>query len=126
MKSVISAVVIFIFIVVTGLFSTIYVDNVTKELLQNLYKNEIYFSNLKWEEAEDEILKLENFWAEKRPVLSVFINHANLTEVEITVSQLKNATKIRKIDDIIYAGDKLALILSDINEQQKISIANIF
>ena len=44
MKSVISAVVIFIFIVVTGLVSSIYVDNVTKELLQNLYKNEIYFS----------------------------------------------------------------------------------
>ena len=56
----------------------------------------------------------------------MFINHSNLTEVEISVSQLKNATKIRKIDDIIYAGDKLALILSDINEQQKISIANIF
>ena len=126
MKSVISAVVIFIFIVVTGFVSTVYVDNVTKELLQNVYENEKYFSNLKWKEAEDEILKLEDFWAKKRPVLSMFINHANLTEVDIAVTQLKNATKMHKTDDAFYVSDKLGLILSDINEQQKISIENIF
>ena len=31
----------------------------TKEMLQIVYKNEKYFSNSKWREAEDEILKLE-------------------------------------------------------------------
>ena len=126
MKSVISAVVIFIFIVVTGLFSTIYVDNVTKEMLQIVYKNEKYFSNLKWKDAENEILKLEKYWAKKRRVLSVFINHINLMEVDITVSKLKNATKMHENADFFYESDNLVLILLNINEQQKISVENIF
>lgn len=126
MKSVISAVVIFIFIVVTGLFSTIYVDNVTKEMLQIVYKNEKYFSNLKWKDAENEILKLEKYWANKRSVLSVFINHTDLTEVDIAVTKLKNATKMQEKADFFYESDNLALILSNICEQQKISIENIF
>ena len=126
MKSVISAVVIFIFIVVTGLVSTIYVDNATKEMLQIVYKNENYFSKSKWKEAENEILKLEKYWAEKRRVLSVFINHINLMEVDITVSKLKNATKMHENTDFFYESDNLELILLNINEQQKISIENIF
>ena len=126
MKSVISAVVIFIFIVVTGLFSAIYVDNVTKEMLQIVYKNEKYFSNLKWEDAEDEILKLEKYWANKRSVLSVFINHTNLSEVDTAVAKLKNATKMRENTDFFYETDNLVLTLLSINEQQKISIENIF
>ena len=126
MKSVISAVVIFIFIVVTGLFSTIYVDNVTKEMLQIVYKNEKYFSNLKWKDAEDVILKLEEYWANKRSVLSVFINHTNLSEVDIAVAKLKNATKMRENTDFFYETDNLVLALLSINEQQKISIENIF
>ena len=126
MKSVISAVVIFIFIVVTGLFSAIYVDNVTKEMLQIVYKNEKYFSNLKWKDADDEILKLEKYWANKRSVLSVFINHTNLSEVDTAVAKLKNATKMRENTDFFYETDNLVLALLSINEQQKISIENIF
>ena len=126
MKSVISALLIFILIITTIFFSGLYVNDTTNKMLQIVYKNEKYFSNLKWKDAENEILKLEKYWANKRSVLSVFINHTDLTEVDIAVTKLKNATKMQEKADFFYESDNLALILSNICEQQKISIENIF
>lgn len=126
MKSVISALLIFIFIIITAVSSIIYVDMTTKEMLQIVYKNEKYFSNSKWREAEDEILKLEKLWNKKRPVLSAFINHTILTEVDTTVAKLKNATKMQENADFFYESTNLELILLNINQQQKISIENVF
>lgn len=126
MKSVISALLIFIFIIITAVSSIIYVDRTTKEMLQIVYKNEIYFSNSQWREADAEILKLEKLWNKKRSVLSVFINHTILTEVDTTVAKLKNATKMQENIDFFYESTNLALILLNINQQQKISIENIF
>ena len=126
MKSVISALLIFIFIIITAVSSIIYVDRTTKEMLQIVYKNEIYFSNSQWREADAEILKLEKLWNKKRSVLSVFINHTILTEVDTTVAKLKNATKMQENTDFFYESTNLALILLNINQQQKISIENIF
>ena len=126
MKSVISALLIFIFIIITAVSSIIYVDRTTKEMLQIVYKNEIYFSNSQWREADAEISKLEKTWNKKRSVLSVFINHTILTEVDTTVAKLKNATKMQENTDFFYESTNLALILLNINQQQKISIENIF
>ena len=126
MKSVISALLIFIFIIITAVSSIIYVDMTTKEMLQIVYRNEKYFSNSKWREAEYEILKLEKLWNKKRPVLSAFINHTILTEVDTTVAKLKNATKMQENADFFYESTNLELILLNINQQQKISIENVF
>ena len=126
MKSVICALLIFIFIIVTGVSSIIYVNRCIDEMLQFVYGNEIYFSNSMWEEAEKEIIKTEKLWAKKRPVLSAFLDHEITGEVDRAVVKLKNAIKMRKMDDFFYECDNLKLILSNIKEQQKVSIENIF
>ncbi len=126
MKSVICALLIFIFIIVTGVSSIIYVNKCIDEMLQFVYKNESYFSNSMWEEAEKEIIKIEELWAKKRPVLSAFLNHTITDEVDTAVAKLKNAVKMRRNDDFYYECDNLKLVLLNIREQQKISIENIF
>lgn len=126
MKSVISALLIFIFIIITSVSSIVYVNRAVDEMLQFVYKNEIYFSKSMWEEAENEIKKLEEVWAKKNPVLSVFLNHTILSEVDTAVSKLKNAVKIREKDDFFYERDNVVLTLLNIKKLQKISIENIF
>ncbi len=126
MKSVISALLIFIFIIITSVSSIVYVNRAVDEMLQFVYKNEIYFSKSMWEEAENEIKKLEEVWAKKIPVLSVFLNHTILSEVNTAVSKLKNAVKIREKDDFFYERDNVVLTLLNIKKLQKISIENIF
>ena len=126
MKSVISALLIFIFIIITSVSSIVYVNRAVDEMLQFVYKNEIYFSKSMWEEAENEIKKLEEVWAKKIPVLSVFLNHTILSEVNTAVSKLKNAVKIQEKDDFFYERDNVVLTLLNIKKLQKISIENIF
>ena len=58
--------------------------------------------------------------------MSAFLDHEITGEVDTSVEKLKNAVKMRKKDDIFYECGNLKLILSNIKEQQKISIENIF
>ncbi len=125
MKSVIYALLIFIFIITTSVCSIIYVNKCADEMLQFVYKNENYFSKSMWEEAENEIKKFEELWVKKRPVLSAFLNHTITYEVDTAVAKLKNTVKMRENDDFFYESDNLKLILLNIKEQHKISIENI-
>ena len=126
MKSVICALLIFIFIIVTGISSIIYVNRCIDEMLQIVYRNENYFANSMWEEAENEIIKIEKLWGKKRPVLSAFLDHEITGQVDTAVAKLKNAVKMRKKDDFFYECDNFKLILLNIKEQHKISMENIF
>lgn len=126
MKSVISALLIFIFIITTIFFSWLYVNNTTNKMLQIVYKNEKYFSNSQWDKADNEIDKLESLWKKRRPMLSVFLNHSDLSDIDINISKLKNTTKIHDNSDFFYETDNVIHSIYNIVDQQKISIYNLF
>ena len=126
MKSVISALLIFILIITTIFFSGLYVNDTTNKMLQIVYKNEKYFSDLQWDKADNEIDKLESLWKKRRPMLSVFLNHSDLSDIDINISKLKNTTKIRDNSDFFYETDNVIHSIYNIKDQQKISIYNLF
>ena len=126
MKSVISAAVIFIFIIVTSFASNWYINRKTDEMLQFLYKNEIFVAKNQWEEAENETKKLQEKWQKYRGGISVFINHSFTSEMDEAVDELKNAVKIRVKGDCFYSLDYVKLVLLNFKEQQKITVQNIF
>ena len=126
MKSVISALLIFILIITTIFFSGLYVNDTTNKMLQIVYKNEKYFSDLQWDKADNEIDKLESLWKKRRPMLSVFLNHSDLSDIDINISKLKNITKIRDNGDFFYETDNVIHSIYNIKDQQKISIYNLF
>ena len=126
MKSVISALLIFILIITTIFFSGLYVNDTTNKMLQIVYKNEKYFSDLQWDKADNEIDKLESLWKKRRPMLSVFLNHSDLSDIDINISKLKNTTKIRDNSDFFYETDNVIHSIYNIEDQQKISIYNLF
>lgn len=126
MKSVICATIIFIFIIIAGTISGIYVNNITNEMLQSLYKNEIFVSKNQWSEAKNETEILSKIWAENRNIMSMIFDHTFTDKVDTSIEKIKNAVKMQKKEDFIYERSDMELLLSGFEKQQKINVGNIF
>lgn len=126
MKSVISASLIFIFIIIASVTSSAYVNSVTEEMLQSLYRNEIYVAKNLWESAEFETEKLYSLWRKNRSMMSVNFNHTLIDRVDTSIAKIKNAVQMQKKEDFFYERSNFGLLLLSLAEQQKISVENIF
>ena len=125
MKSVISAGIIFILIIVMVLASTLYVNKVTDEMLQYLYRYENNFSYFTWEALEYETEKISVLWGNSRRIMSVLFNHHATDELDKSIKKLKDTVKIRETEDFLYEKSNLIRLLLSFREQQKLSIENI-
>lgn len=126
MKSVISALLIFIFIIIISSASGIYVNRVTDEMLQSLYKNEKFVSENSWKAAENETEKLYLMWKKSRNIMSMTFNHTITDNIDASITKIKNTVQMRKKYDYFYERSKFELLLLNLKEQQKISAENIF
>lgn len=86
MKRIITAVILLIFVLTayfSGLFFIKNTCNTANDILSDCvtaYKNQ----NDAIEQAE----KLEKFWSKKEPLLSAFVNHSSIDEIELAISNL--------------------------------------
>lgn len=126
MKSVISALLIFIFIIVGSFASYRYVNDVIDEMLQSLYKNEIFISKNFWDESKNETKNLEELWQKNRAVMSVIFNHTVIDKIDTSIAEIKNAVQMREKGDFIYEKSNMELMLLNLKEQQKINAENVF
>ena len=82
MKSVISALLIFIFIIVGSFASYRYVNDVIDEMLQSLYKNEIFISKNFWDESKNETKNLEEYRDKVSPIMASLMEKYGISEGE--------------------------------------------
>lgn len=126
MKSVISALLIFIFIIIISTASGIYVNRVTDEMLQSLYRNEKFVAENSWDEVENETEKLYSIWKKNRNMMSMTFNHAIIDNIDTSIAKIKNTVQMHKKYDYFYERSNFELLLLNLKEQQKISAENIF
>ncbi len=126
MKSVISALLIFIFIIVLCVSSGLYVNKITGEMLRYVYENENFVSKNLWDEGTEEIEKIKNAWKMNKSFMAVNYNHSLIDGIDMSVAKLENAIKMRKKEDFMYESSNLELMLVNLMELQKISIGNVF
>ena len=125
MKSVISASVIFILIVIMTVVSVRYVERVSDEMLQSLYKNEKYVAKNNWEYAEKEANYVIDVWQKNRVPMSVIFNHSVIDRIDASVENMKNTVKFKEKRSFYYEKSNLFMLVSSLKEQQKISVGNI-
>ncbi len=126
MKSVISALVIFILIITMVVIACIYTDSVTEEMLQSLYRNENYISKNNWQMARTEAEYMENIWHNSQNIMVTLFNHDVIERVNLSIAKTKKTIQMRKNEDFFYESINLKLLLKSLVEQQKISIGNVF
>ena len=125
MKSVISALVIFIIIITILVVSCAYTENIVNEMLHYVYENEIFFAKNDWMKSSDKISKIDTVWKNARNVMVILFNHTVIEKIDTSISKLNNAVKLQKNEDFLYESENLKLLLKNLIEQQKISVGNV-
>lgn len=124
MKRLILASIIFVIVVVTYLTSLYYITDScdkAKVLLDDSVKT--YSQN---KTAKDEAEKIKNFWDEKEKVLSLFVNHNRIDDIEKAISLLNVYAK-QKDNELFYEyADTVKILLHQIMEDTKITMHSIF
>ena len=94
MKRLIVAAILFVVVIATYLTSLFYITDScdkAKSMVENSIS--VYTKN---QTAKKEARNLENYWNKKEPLLSVFVNHDRIDDIETAISLMNVYAKIPK------------------------------
>ena len=126
MKSVISAVVIFILIITMSIISSQYVLNTADEILYQVLENEKSVVQGDWKKAERSVTNTREIWYKRRKVATFFLNHSVIDSIDASVERQYNSVVLREKSSFYFEKNKFVLLIKSLKEQQKISLENIF
>lgn len=126
MKRLIIAGVLFILVVTIYIISVFYITNSCSKAKALLNDSVTAYEDHDTAEAEAEAEKLKNYWDKKEKLLSVFVNHTRIDDIEQAVSLLNVYAKNEK-DPLFYEyADTIKMLLHQMLEDTKISMHSIF
>ncbi len=126
MKSVISALFIFVLIIILSIISSCYINNSVDEMLQQVYENEKYIAQNNWEEVKNGVESIKKIWDSRKTVSSFFLNHASVDLIDASIEKQINSVTLREKSVFYYENNKFMLLINSLKEQQKISFENVF
>lgn len=124
MKRLIPAAILFVLVIVAYITSLLYITNScdkTKALLDvsvTAYKEN--------KTAKKEAKEIENFWNKKEPLLSVFVNHDRIDDIETAISLLNVYAKMPDNDLFYEYADNVKILIHQIMEDTKFTMHSIF
>ncbi len=124
MKRLIPASIIFVLVIVTYLTSLYYITD-SCDKAKNLLENSVQ-TYARQKTAEKEAKKMEDYWNKKEKVLSVFVNHDRIDDIEKAISLLNVYAKSPDNELFYEYADTVKILLHQIMEDTKITMHSIF
>ncbi len=98
MRTFIIAVIIAVLLVGGGLIFNFSIDGIADELMAECDKISEQIEKDRFDEASENISKMEEYMDDKKTILASIINHENIDDIELCISELKG-----------YADKKIAI-----------------
>lgn len=124
MKRIIPAIIILIIVIGGYLGSFIYINNVCDTVHKGIEDSIKEYNEHGTAKADANWLK--NYWDEKEKVLSFFVNHAMIDEVEMAISNIKLHASFKDNYMFYDSCDTAKTLLHQIMEDTKISAHSVF
>lgn len=124
MKRLIVAAILFVVVIATYLTSLFYITDScdkAKSMVENSIS--VYTKN---QTAKNEARDLENYWNKKEPLLSVFVNHDRIDDIETAISLMNVYAKIPKNELFYEYADNVKMLIHQILEDTKFTMHSIF
>lgn len=124
MKRLIVAAILFLVVIATYLTSLFYITDScdkAKSMVENSIS--VYTKN---QTAKKEARDLENYWNKKEPLLSVFVNHDRIDDIETAISLMNVYAKIPKNELFYEYADNVKMLIHQILEDTKFTMHSIF
>ncbi|MDW8800712.1 DUF4363 family protein [Clostridium sp. A1-XYC3] len=126
MKGVIISISIF-FVMLIGIFFSINYLNKVCTKLDNLNKEiEISIENKSWTKAYDNSIKFLNQWDNYSRKISIFVNHAEIDNINSELWKLTQYTKCKAEEEALASSHVIKFLLEHIVNLEKVNAENIF
>ena len=124
MKRLIIAALLFVLVIATYLSSLYYITNSCDEAKNLLETSVLVYKTQKT--AENEAQNLKKYWDKKEKLLSVFVNHDRIDDIEKAISLLNVYAKTKDNQLFYEYADNVKVLIHQIIEDTKFSMHSIF
>ncbi len=126
MRNVLTSFLLFIAMIITIVFSISYLNNICKNLQSINTQIEKSIENNSWDEAYDSSLNFLNKWDNYSHNISIFVNHAELDNINIELWKLTQYVKCHDKEEALASNHVLKFLLKHIVNMEKVNLENIF
>ena len=125
-KEIIIILTVVALVVGLDLISNKYLKDVVIELSSELNKLKVQILKENKEEAQSQMLKVKEIWAEKYKVLAYYIEHDELEKVETELVRLSADIDMEEYKNCINELNTSIFILEHIQKKEKLDIISVF
>lgn len=104
---------------------SVYLENTTDDLLSNLDKVSECSYKEQWEECRHQTDKLIEIWIKNQPVLSMFNDHEDIDEINLSISALKESVKFEDTEHTFKSLEETKILIERIRKNETLSLENI-
>ena len=124
-KEIVITVIILVAIIGLNAFVGKYVDDKLNYVLSELNDLRPLVEEEKYEEANQKINEIDEYWKQSEDIVSFFVEHDELEKVMTEYTSLKTYCKLEQ-EEAFEALDKMAFIIKHIEEKDDLKLKNIF
>lgn len=124
-KEIVITVIILVAIIGLNAFVGKYVDYKLNYVLSELNDLRPLVEEEKYEEANQKINEIDEYWKKSEDIVSFFVEHDELEKVMTEYTSLKTYCKLEQ-EEAFEALDKMAFIIKHIEEKDDLKLKNIF
>lgn len=125
MKNVLYSLIIFIALLISVFFSIKYLNKSCSSLEALDTKLETLIEDSSWDNAYASSLELMNDWDHYSKVITIFVNHAEIDNINNELWKLTQYTKFKNRDESMACVHTVKFYLSHIRDMEKVNIQNI-
>ena len=125
MKTFIIAVVIAVILVGGGLLFNFSIDGIADELMAECDKISLQIDEDNFDDATESISKIEEYIDKKKIVLASIINHENIDDIELCISELKGYAERKISSEAHVKCNRLRHLLEHLPANYTVTLENI-
>lgn len=125
MKVLVSAVLVFVFLLGFGIISYYYVDNTSTKLVEKTENVEKHVQSGNWKEAEKQFTNLKLQWNDVNEKWTILLDHQELDNINISMAKTKKYIDTRYIPGFMSESAQLKMLLKHIPEKEALNLKNI-
>lgn len=126
MKNVVISIIIFVALLFGMFFSLNYLSSMCNDLAKLGDKIEDEIAKENWKEAYDSSMNLTNEWKDHCDIISFFVHHQEIDNIDNELWKLSQYTKCQTKDESLASVHVVKFFINHIKNLENLSIQNIF
>lgn len=125
MKTLIASMIVFIGLIIFGVFAYYYLDYTSNTLLTQTEKIEKSIGVRNWQQTKASYGSLNSSWNKTSTIWTVLVDHQELDNINVSMAKLKQYINTRYLPGITTELAELKLLIQHIPNKEAVNLKNV-